>query len=246
MARGSFKYTEADRAEMVRLAKMYGSFRRAAREFGTSYSTVIDACNKAGFHIPSPAEKSLTIRSITVDGIKFSLVGRGHYYRRHVGDKDETLSQYMYRKANGKEKPKGVVVMFRDGNRDNYDPNNIYWVTASEATKAQMLDQERYEMSKAALVDGGNRNRENERRNPLLMKRRMRRAWTTRRAKDPDNEWTQKMNETRRKNAEARGYFFDEESRKHMSESHMGNTKEVLRAKRNEREKMAIRAKLGF
>jgi len=246
MARGFNKYNENDYAEMVRLAKLYGSMRKAAREFGTSYSTVIDACARVGFHIPSPKERSLSIRSITVDGIRFSFVAKGHYYRRHVNGKDETLAQYMYRKMYGTEKPKGMVVMFRDGDIHNYDPSNLYFITMSERTRMEMQNPERHEFNRQLLKSNKEKYFAEERRNPLLMKRRMRRVWSTRRSKDPDNEWTQKMVDTKAANAAERGYYFDEETRRHMSEAHKGNTKAVLAARRNEAEKAAIRAKLGM
>ena len=245
MARGSNKYNAEDYAEMVRLAKLHGSMRKAAREFGTSYSTVIDACARVGFHIPSPSEKSKTIKSITVDGIKFSFVPRPHYYRRKVNGKDETLAQYMYRKMFGTEKPKGMVVMFRDGDYHNYDPSNLYFVTMSERMSIEMQDPERYETNRQVLDTIRGRYFEEERRNPFLMKRRLRRAWSTRRSKDPDNEWAAKMVETKNRNAEERGYYFDEVTRQHMSEAHKGKTKSVLAKRRNEAEKAAIRAKLG-
>ena len=246
MARGSNKYNAEDYAEMVRLAKLHGSMRKAAREFGTSYSTVIDACARVGFHIPSPSEKSKTIKSITVDGIKFSFVPRPHYYRRKVNGKDETLAQYMYRKMFGTEKPKGMVVMFRDGDYHNYDPSNLYFVTMSERMSIEMQDPERYETNRQVLDTIRGRYFEEERRNPFLMKRRLRRAWSTRRSKDPDNEWAAKMVETKNRNAEERGYYFDEVTRQHMSEAHKGKTKSVLAKRRNEAEKAAIRAKLGI
>ena len=246
MARGSNKYNAEDYAEMVRLAKLHGSMRKAAREFGTSYSTVIDACARVGFHIPSPSEKSKTIKSITVDGIKFSFVPRPHYYRRKVNGKDETLAQYMYRKMFGTEKPKGMVVMFRDGDYHNYDTANLYFITMSERTKMAMRDPERLEFNKSHLKDIKEKYFEEERRNPLLKNRRLHRVWSTRRAKDPNNEWTRKMVETKNRNAEERGYYFDEVTRQHMSEAHKGKTKSVLAVRRNEAEKAAIRAKLGI
>ena len=246
MARGSNKYNAEDYAEMVRLAKLHGSMRKAAREFGTSYSTVIDACARVGFHIPSPSEKSKTIRSITVDGIRFSFVAKPHYYRRKVNGKDETLAQYMYRKMFGTEKPKGMVVMFRDGDYHNYDPANLYFVTMSERTSIEMQDPERYETNRQVLNTIRDRYFEEERRNPLLKNRRMHRVWSTRRAKDPNNEWTRKMVETKNRNASERGYYFDEVTRQHMSDAHKGKTKSVLAVRRNESEKAAIRAKLGI
>lgn len=247
MAKGCFKYSDEDRAEMVRLAMQYRSFRRTAREMGVSYSTVIEACAKAGFHLPSPQEKSLTIKSITVDGLRFALVKKPYYYRRHTPDgKDETLSQYMYRKIFGEEKPKGLVVMFRDGDHDNYSAENIYWITSAELTRIAMSDPERYEASKKKLNDSRQNYFAEEKRNPLLKKRRFRRVWSTRRQKDPDNEWAKKMVETKSINAEKRGYYFDEESRRHMSEAHVGNTREVVEQKRLKREQEAIRNKLGM
>lgn len=44
-------FTDADIDEMVFLAKKYGSYRRAAKEFGCSYQAVIDHCHERGFHI---------------------------------------------------------------------------------------------------------------------------------------------------------------------------------------------------
>lgn len=246
MARGFNKYSAEDYAEMVRLAKLHGSMRKAAREFGTSYSTVIDACARVGFHIPSPSEKSKTIRSITVDGIRFSFVAKPHYYRRKVNGKDETLAQYMYRKMFGTEKPKGMVVMFRDGDYHNYDPANLYFVTMSERMSIEMQDPERSETNRQVLNTIRDRYFEEERRNPFLMKRRLRRAWSTRRSKDPDNEWAAKMVETKNRNAEERGFFYTEEQRRHMSDAHKGKTKAVLATMKNETAKAAIRAKLGI
>ena len=246
MARGFNKYSAEDYAEMVRLAKLHGSMRKAAREFGTSYSTVIDACARVGFHIPSPSEKSKTIRSITVDGIRFSFVAKPHYYRRKVNGKDETLAQYMYRKMFGTEKPKGMVVMFSDGDYHNYDPANLYFVTMSERMSIEMQDPERSETNRQVLNTIRDRYFEEERRNPFLMKRRLRRAWSTRRSKDPDNEWAAKMVETKNRNAEERGFFYTEEQRRHMSDAHKGKTKAVLATMKNETAKAAIRAKLGI
>lgn len=246
MARGFNKYSAEDYAEMVRLAKLHNSFRKAAREFGTSYSTVIAACNKVGFHIPSVSEKSKTIRSITVDGIRFSFVAKPHYYRRKVNGKDETLAQYMYRKMFGTEKPKGMVVMFRDGDYHNYDPSNLYFVTMSERTSIEMQDPERYETNRQVLDTIRGRYFEEERRNPFLMKRRLRRAWSTRRSKDPDNEWAAKMVETKNRNAEKRGYWFTPEGIENMRKAHTGLTKEVVAARKLEKQQKALRAKLGM
>jgi hypothetical protein len=206
----------------------------------------MEACRRAGFHIPSPKEKSLSIRSITVDGIRFSFVRKPHYYRRHVNGKDETLAQYMYRKMYGTEKPKGLVIKFRDGDYHNYDPSNIYFVTMSEKTKIEMQNPERRQINRVVLLANKDKYFEEEKRNPLLKNRRMHRVWSTRRTNDPDNEWTQKMVETKTKNAEERGFFFTKEQRKHMSDAHIGNTKAALAARKNEATKAAIRAKLGM
>jgi hypothetical protein len=109
-----------------------------------------------------------------------------------------------------------------------------------------MSDPERREFNKSLLKDIKEKYFEEERRNPLLKNRRLHRVWSTRRAKDPNNEWTRKMVETKNRNAEKRGYYFDEVTRKHMSEAHKGKTKYVLAVRRNEAEKAAIRAKLGI
>jgi hypothetical protein len=52
--------------------------------------------------------------------------------------------------------------------------------------------------------------------------------------------------QTRRRNAEERGFFYTPEQRKKLSESHKGLTKAVRLQRKREAEKSAVRAKLGM
>jgi hypothetical protein len=54
------------------------------------------------------------------------------------------------------------------------------------------------------------------------------------------------MVETRRKNAEERGYYYTEVQRQHMSLAHKGITRSMAQTRKHESEKAAIRAKMGM
>lgn len=97
-------FTDADIDEMVFLAKKYGSYRRAAKEFGCSYQAVIDHCHERGFHIAGPHERCKAKKHKIVNGYVFYWCKKG-YYRGNVGNERLMLSDYCYRLKFGQAKP---------------------------------------------------------------------------------------------------------------------------------------------
>ena len=65
------KFTEEDIDEMIFLAQKFGSYRKAALEFGCSYQTVADRCHKRGVHIAGPHELCKKKKQLVVDGHTF-------------------------------------------------------------------------------------------------------------------------------------------------------------------------------
>ena len=136
-------YSESDIDEMVFLAQKLGSYRKAAKEFGCSYQTVIDWGHKRGLHIISTAEKSKNSKKKIIDGINFLF--HRDTYRGYYEGKRISLSDYMYRKTHdGQPKPKNLVIAFKDGNKENYSLSNIEFITNSEFMKRLNMDEEIY------------------------------------------------------------------------------------------------------
>lgn len=239
------KFTEEDIDEMVFLAKKFGSYRKAALEFGCSYQTVADCCHKRGLHIAGPHELCKKKKQLVIDGHAFYWNDKG-YYRGSVNGERIMLADYRYRQMFGTQKPKGTVIMFKDGNRDNYAIENIYFISTSEYMKLRNEAPEIHARNIELLNKGREDNIERESKRPWLAKKRLARAWTTRRSRDPEGNGIKKMVETRRKNAEERGYWYTEEQRLHLSIAHKGITKAVRLQRKHEAEKEAIRAKLGM
>ena len=146
----------------------------------------------------------------------------------------------------GTQKPKGTVIMFKDGNHDNYAIENLYFISTSEYMKLRNEDPEIHARNIELLNKGREENIERERKRPWLAKKRLARTWATRRERDPEGNGIKKTVETRRKNAEERGYYYTEEQRLHLSLAHKGITKAVRLQRKHESEKAGIRAKMGM
>lgn len=239
------KFTEEDIDEMVFLAKKFNSYRKAALEFGCSYQTIADRCHKRGVHIAGPHELCKKKKQLAIDGHTFYWNDKG-YYRGSVNGERIMLADYRYRQMFGTQKPKGIVIMFKDGNRDNYDVNNIYFISTSEYMRLRNKAPEIHARNIELLNKGREDNIARESKRPWLAKKRLARAWTTRRERDPEGTGIKKMVETRRRNAEERGYWYTEEQRLHFSAAHKGITREKVQARKHEAEKAVIRAKMGM
>ena len=136
--------------------------------------------------------------------------------------------------------------MFKDGNRDNYAVENLYFISTSEYMKLRNEDPKIHARNIDLLNKGREDNIERERKRPWLAKKRLARTWATWRERDPEGIGLKKMVETRRKNAEERGYYYTEEQRQHMRLAHKGITRSMAQTRKHESEKAAIRAKMGM
>lgn len=225
-----------------------GSTHKVAEELGIDRTTAWSYIKRSGIDMSSKNVHKMASRnkSIVVDGITFYWSKKGYYRGVTAPGRREMLSSYMYRKIHGTEKPKWLTIVFKDGNRDNYSPENLDFVSASEWARLLSNDKDRHEELCRLLDEGRKVFKDMCEKKPYIKTKTARRAWSTRRRNDPDDTWTEKCQATRRANAEKRGYWYTPEGIENMRKAHVGNTKEAVRAKRMEREQAAIRAKLGM
>jgi hypothetical protein len=232
----------------ARLYLELGSTHKVAAELGIDKTTAWSYIKLSGIDMSSKNVSKMASKnkSIVVDGITFYWSKKGYYRGVTAPGRREMLSSYMYRKIHGTEKPKWLTIVFKDGNRDNYAPENLDFVSASEWARLLSKDEDRHALLCQSLDEGRKVYKDMCEKKPYIKVITARRAWNTRRRNDPDDTWTEKCQATRRANAEKRGYWFTPEGIENMRKSHVGNTKEVVRAKRMEREQAAIRNKLGM
>ena len=232
----------------ARLYLELGSTHKVAAELGIDKTTAWSYIKLSGIDMSARNVHKMASRnkSIVVDGITFYWSKKGYYRGVTAPGRREMLSSYMYRKIHGTEKPKWLTIVFKDGNRDNYAPENLDFVSCSEWARLLSKDEDRHALLCQSLDEGRKVFKDMCEKKPYIKTITARRAWSTRRRNDPDDTWTEKCQATRRANAEKRGYWFTPEGIENMRKSHVGNTKEVVRAKRMEREQAAIRAKLGM
>ena len=225
-----------------------GSTHKVAEELGIDKTTAWNYIKRSGIDMSDRNVHKMASRNktIVVDGITFYWSKKGYYRGVTAPGRREMLSSYMYRKIHGTEKPKRLTIVFKDGNRDNYAPENLDFVTASEWARILSKDVDRHEELCRKLDEGRKVFKDMCEKKPYIKVITARRAWNTRRRNDPDDTWVEKCQETRRTNAKQRGYWYTPEGIENMRKSHIGNTKEVVRAKRMEREQAAIRNKLGM
>ena len=232
----------------ARLYLELGSTRKVADELGLDPTTCWSYIKRSGIDMSAKNVSKIASKNKTlvVDGITFYWSKKGYYRGVTAPGRRERLSSYMYRKIHGTEKPKWLTIVFKDGDRQNYSPENLDFVSASEWAKIQSEDENRHEMQVRQLDEGRKIFKDMCEKKPYLKTLIARRAWNTRRRNDPDDSWTEKCQAKRRENAEKRGYWFPPETIENMRRSHIGNTREVVRQKRLNREQQAIRNKLGM
>lgn len=232
----------------ARLYLELGSTHKVAAELGIDKTTAWSYIKLSGIDMSARNvhKKASKNKSIVVDGITFYWSKKGYYRGVTAPGRREMLSSYMYRKIHGTEKPKWLTIVFKDGNRDNYSPENLDFVSCSEWARHLSKDEDRHALLCQSLDEGRRVFKDMCEKKPYIKTITARRAWNTRRRNDPDDTWTEKCQATRRANAEKRGYWFTPEGIENMRKAHVGNTKEVVLAKRMEREQEAIRNKLGM
>lgn len=232
----------------ARLYLELGSTRKVADELGLDPTTCWSYIKRSGIDMSAKNVSKIASKNKTlvVDGITFYWSKKGYYRGVTAPGRREMLSSYMYRKIHGTEKPKWLTIVFKDGDRQNYSPENLDFVSASEWAKIQSEDENCHEMQVRQLDEGRKIFKDMCEKKPYLKTLIARRAWNTRRRNDPDDSWTEKCQAKRRENAEERGYWFSPEAIENLRKSHIGNTREVVRQKRLNREQQAIRNKLGM
>lgn len=232
----------------ARLYLELGSTHKVAEELGIDKTTAWSYIKLSGIDMSAKNVSKIASKNktIVVDGITFYWSNKGYYRGVTSPGRREMLSSYMYRKIHGTEKPKWLTIVFKDGNRDNYAPENLDFVTASEWARIKTNEEDRHRQLCEQLEKGRDEWAKMCEKKPYLKTINAHRSWRTRRRNDPDDTWVEKSVETRRANAEKRGYWVTPEGIENMRKSHVGNTREVVQAKRLEREQAAIRAKLGM
>ena len=225
-----------------------GSTHKVAEELGIDKTTAWNYIKRSGIDMSARNvhKKASSNKSIVVDGITFYWSKKGYYRGVTAPGRREMLSSYMYRNIHGTEKPKWLTIVFKDGNRENYSPENLDFVTASEWARLLSNDKDRHEELCRLLDEGRKVFKDMCEKKPYIKTRTARRAWSTRRRRDPDDTWTEKMQATRRANAEKRGYWYTPEGIENMRKAHTGLTKEVVAARKLEKQQKALRAKLGM
>lgn len=222
------------------------STRKVADELGIDKHTCWSYIKRAGVDTSARNAHLIasTKRKKVVDGIVFYWSEHGYYRGTTAPGKREPLTSYMYRKMYGTEKPKWLTVMFKDGDRENYAPENLEFVSASECAKVRTA--ERLEDCLKCLEKGRETRKKLYEEKPYLKQVHAKRSWITRRRNDPEGAWVEKCQATKKANAEERGYWFSPEAIENLRKSHIGNTKEVVMMKKMKREQEAVMAKLGM
>lgn len=241
------KLTEEQKEELVSLARRYGSVRRAAKEQGlVSYTTAAEVCKEHGVFFPSPREIAMQKNdSITYNGMKF-FYNEKCGYRASVNGKRILLSNILYKERFGCDKPRDTVMAFRDGDRHNISADNVYFMTKSEYVAK--YNHEHKEVYAQAIKKAAETWRTIATQKPWLMDRARKRAWVTRRERDPDNLAGRKIAATKAEKKRLTGSVFNDpaEARRRNSEAHKGLTKEKRAYNKAMRERQTLAQKLGM
>ena len=196
------------------------SCRSIAREIGINYQSVLDYAHKNGFSVRPPSSKR-TNEYIEYNGLKYCWSQQG-YWRCTTGNRDN-LAHVIYKEYHPEAKfCNGETIHFVNGDKKDFTKENLVMVTRQEQANLYLrgTDEKRL-FTKAMGIAGLAAIRIAELNDPSLRERRIRKAqnsFTTEKRK----ETAKKVWETRRKNAEIKGFYFTPEQRKRMSEAHLG------------------------
>lgn len=130
------------------------------------------------------------------------------------------LGKVLWEKYHGEYPDRRHDVRFKDGDRYNLKKSNLVKLTKSEAQVLRMKEPMYKAMAYASGCMGLLMNAVSEVIDPMKKADRISKAVKTRKERHPDIG--KKAWETRKKRAEERGYYFTEETRRKMSESHRG------------------------
>jgi len=175
------KFASSVKDYVIAEIRRTGNVRATARKFGVSYTTVSDIARKEGITVN---ETSVQRRAETIvfEGKNYAWSSTGYYWRCTSG-KRESLARIIYERAHGPIDGRKMVV-FRDGNRYNFDIDNLVCMTPREfAINRQEKEPLYHAQCLAALTLGRLRTQINETLDPELKKKRMDKVWKSRRQK---------------------------------------------------------------
>ncbi len=160
-----------------------GKVRETAREFGVSYATVSDIGVRRGICRNRPSTKRLG-EFIEYGGRRF--VWSRWQWRATTG-KRESLARILYEKYNGFPPPKGTAVIFLNGDRLDLTKENLVALSRSAQTKRNWTIPEYRAIQYANAVTSMLGIRISETENPELVRKRVEKAWETRRRRPSSN-----------------------------------------------------------
>lgn len=221
------KYSDEKRKEIADHAAKNGNKLETGRVYGVSRNYVYECCKE--FRPDCIGESGLKddVPHVMYEGYIFSYKKRCWICTsskvRVTGKYN--LAKIIYEKAYGEYPDKHFDVVPKDGNIYNLAPENLVKRSKSESQRIRMQDPIRYANSIANTTYGRLKNIIAEKLDPSKMKARMDKSNRTKKERYAPHEIGRKIVETKRRNAEARGYWYTPEQRKRMSEAHVGKTK---------------------
>lgn len=214
------RLSEEIKARIIEEALELKCYRAVGRRLNVNYTTVAEVCHDQGIHFEGVKSKTKNSKRIEYDGNVF--IWNTHGYYRMASKDRKTLSNAVWEKRNnGEKRPQDMVLVFIDGDKDNVTDENMDFITRSELGSRYLNDH--YEECLAGGEKGRRKAIEHKRRSPSFSRAVSAKIVATRHERHPD--LYKRIAKIRRENAEARGYWYTEEARKHMSDAHKGGRK---------------------
>lgn len=192
-----------------------------AAKTGISRNTVIDVLKRNGIEAGKSPHERLG-EHVEYEGRNYSWK-KGSWIctsSRVRASGEYNLAKTLWKKYHGVYPGPEYDVSYVDGNRYNLTKSNLRLLTKSEAQKLRMKDPVYRAKVTASCCMGLLMNAIYECLDPSKKAERIRKSVETRKRLHLDIQ--KKAWETRRRNAEERGYYFTDEQRKRMSEAHKG------------------------
>lgn len=154
-----------------------GKVRATARELGVSYSTVSTIGARRGIRRDRPSTERLG-EFVEYGGRRFAWYDNCW---RETSGRRESLARILYEKYNGSPPPKGSVVVFRNGDRLDLTKGNLVALSRSDGAKRNWTIPEYRAIQYANAVSSVLNIRILEAENPELVRKRVEKAWETKR-----------------------------------------------------------------
>lgn len=224
--------SDEDKKKILEHVRIHRNRTRAAELFGVSRNYVSTLCAENGLKMcPRPHDR--LGEHVEYEGHNFSWK-KGSWIctsSRVRATGEYNLTRILWKKYYGVYPGPGYDIRYKDGDKYNLTKNNLVLVTKSEAQKIRLKDPFYRAVATASAIMGLLQNNIMETLDPDKKKRRIRKAMESRKPKQ--GEIIRKAVETRRRRAEERGYYYDDETIQKMRESHKGKT--YNRKRKNEK-----------